>query len=72
MATACEIIVDECSLTITYSSGMTMGMPYSGTIEDDTITFDDGDSVTGCVGILEDEDNISGTCDGGCEFTLVR
>ena len=72
MQTPCEILVDACSLTITYSSGMTMGMPYAGTIEGDAITFEDGDSVTGCVGTLEDADNVSGTCDGGCEFTLRR
>ena len=72
MQTPCEILVDGCSLTITYSSGMTMGMPYAGTIEGSTIHFEDGDSVLGCVGTLEDEDNVTGTCEGGCEFTLRR
>jgi hypothetical protein len=72
MQTPCEILVEGCSLTINYSSGMTMGMPYAGTIEGSTIHFEDGDSVLGCVGTLEDEDNVTGTCDGGCEFTLRR
>lgn len=74
MRTPCDIVVDGCSLTIDYAAdgGMTMGMPYEGTIEGDTITFADGDSVTGCVGTIEDADTVSGTCDGGCEFTLRR
>lgn len=74
MRTPCDIVVDGCSLTIDYAAdgGMTMGMPYEGTIEGDTITFADGDSVTGCVGTIEDADTVSGTCDGGCSFTLRR
>lgn len=74
MRTPCDIVVDGCSLTIDYAAdgGMTMGMPYEGTIEGDTITFADGDSVTGCVGTIEDADTVSGTCDGGCDFTLRR
>ncbi len=74
MRTPCDIVVDGCSLTIDYAAdgGMTMGMPYEGTIEGDTITFADGDSVTGCVGTIEDADTVSGTCDGGCTFTLRR
>lgn len=74
MRTPCDIVVTECSLTIDYSAdgGMTMGMPYAGTIEGDTITFEDGDGVNGCVGTIEDADTVSGTCDGGCTFTLRR
>jgi hypothetical protein len=74
MRTPCDIVVDGCSLTIDYDAdgGMTMGMPYAGTIEGDTITFEDGDSVGGCVGTIEDADNVSGTCGDGCTFTLKR
>ena len=74
MRTPCDIVVDGCSLTIDYSAdgGMTMGMPYEATIEGDTITFADGDTVTGCVGTIEDADTVSGTCDGGCTFELQR
>ena len=72
MRTPCDIVVDGCSLTIDYAAdgGMTMGMPYEATINGDMITFVDGDSVTGCVGTIEDADTVSGTCDGGCAFTL--
>lgn len=74
MRTPCDIVVDGCSLTIDYEAdgGMTMGMPYEGTIEGDTITFADGGSVNGCVGTIETADKVSGTCDGGCTFTLRR
>lgn len=74
MRTPCDIVVDGCSLSIDYEAdgGMTMGMPYAGTIEGDTITFADGDEVTGCVGTVADADTVTGTCDGGCEFTLER
>ena len=74
MRTPCDIVVEECALTIDYSAdgGMTMGMPYTATIDGDTITFEDGDSITGCVGTIEDADTVSGTCDGGCTFTLRR
>lgn len=74
MRTPCDIVVSGCSLTIDYEAdgGMTMGMPYEGSIEGSTVTFADGDSVTGCVGTLEDADTMSGTCDGGCTFSLQR
>ena len=74
MRTPCDIVVDGCSLAIDYSAdgGMTMGMPYEATGRGDTITFADGDSVTGCEGTIEDADTVSGTCDGGCAFTLRR
>jgi len=74
MRTPCDIVVNECALEIDYGAdgGMTMGMPYAATIEGDTITFADGDTVTGCVGTIEDADTVSGTCDGGCTFTLKR
>ena len=74
MRTPCDIVVDGCSLTIDYSAdgGMTMGMPYSGTISGDTVTFGDDDSVTGCVGTIEDPDKVTGTCSNGCSFTLRR
>lgn len=74
MRTPCDIVVDGCSLTIDYSAdgGMTMGMPYAGTISGDTITFEDGDDVPGCVGTIEDPDKVTGTCADGCTFTLRR
>ena len=74
MRTPCDIVVVGCSLSIDYSAdgGMTMGMPYEATIEGSTVTFADGDSVAGCVGSLEDADTMTGTCDGGCTFTLRR
>lgn len=74
MRTPCDIVVDGCSLTIDYAAdgGMTMGMPYAGTIDGSTITFEDGDSVPGCVGTLEDADTVSGSCSDGCTFTLKR
>jgi hypothetical protein len=74
MRTPCDIVVDGCSLAIDYEAdgGMTMGMPYAGTIAGDTITFEDGDYVKGCVGTIADPDTVSGTCDGGCTFTLER
>lgn len=74
MPTPCDIVVTECSLAIDYEAdgGMTMGMPYAGTIEGDTITFADGDSRTGCVGTIKGPDRVTGSCDGGCEFTLSR
>ena len=71
MLTPCEIEVTECSLTIAYSSGMTMGMPESGTIDGSTVTFTGG-TVDGCTGELIDADNIEGSCADGCTFTLSR
>jgi len=74
MRTPCDIVVDGCSLTIDYSAdgGMTMGMPYSATIEGSTVTFSDDNSVSGCVGTLESADKVTGTCSNGCTFTLRR
>jgi len=72
MSTPCEIIVSGCDLTIAYSSGMTMGMPYGGVIEDDSITFFDDNNLEGCVGTLSDADNASGACGDGCTFALTR
>ncbi len=74
MRTPCDIVVDGCSLAIDYAAdgGMTMGMPYSGTIAGSTVTFADGDEVTGCVGTVVDADTIEGTCGDGCTFTLER
>lgn len=77
MVTPCDLVVEGCEISIDYEAdgGMTMGMPYTGTIEGSSVTFTDGDSVTGCVGTLEDADTLSGTCvlDGeACTFTLRR
>ncbi len=74
MRTPCDIVVSGCELAIDYAAdgGMTMGMPYAGTIEGDTITFEDGDTVDGCVGTIEDADSVTGSCAGGCTFTLRR
>lgn len=72
MTTPTEIAVSGCELTIAYSSGMTMGMPYSATVSGTTVTFADDDSVTGCVGTAESSDKIEGSCDGGCTFKLKR
>lgn len=74
MRTPCDIVVDGCSLTIDYAAdgGMTMGMPYSATIEGSTVTFSDDNSVSGCVGTLESADKVTGTCSNGCTFTLRR
>jgi hypothetical protein len=51
---------------------MTMGMPYTGTITGDQVDFDNGDSVRGCTGTLEDPDTIAGSCRDGCTFELKR
>ena len=73
MRTPVAITVEACTMTLDYDSvgGMTMGMPYSATIEGDQITFADDNSVDGCVGTVETADKITGTC-SGCEFTLRR
>jgi hypothetical protein len=71
MYTPCEIVVSDCSFTITYSSGMSMGMPTGGTIAEDVVTFSGG-SVAGCTGNVMDADTIEGTCQGGCSYTLSR
>lgn len=74
MPTPCDIVVTGCSLAIDYEAdgGMTMGMPFAGTISGDTITFEDGDMVTGCVGTIVDADHVTGSCDSGCTFELFR
>ncbi len=74
MRTPCDIVVTACSFTIDYDAdgGMTMGMPYAGTIDADTTTFEDGDSVPGCVGSVEDADPGSRACAHGWTFTRRR
>ena len=74
MTTPVLITVEECTMTLDYDAvgGMTMGMPYSATIEGDTVTFADDDTVDGCVGTVEDADRISGSCADGCTFRLRR
>lgn len=73
MRTPVVIAVSDCTLTLDYDAvgGMTMGMPYSATVSGDQMTFDDGDSVSGCVGTVESADEITGTCDG-CDYTLKQ
>lgn len=74
MSTPVVITVDGCAMTLDYDAvgGMTMGMPYSATIDGDTVTFADDNSVGGCVGTVETADKITGSCDGGCTFKLKR
>lgn len=74
MPTPCDIVVTGCSLVIDYEAdgGMTMDMPYSGSIAGDTVTFADDNGLTGCVGTILDADHVEGTCDGGCTFQLRR
>lgn len=74
MVTPCDMVVDGCSLAIDYDAdgGMTMGMPYSGSVSGTTVTFADDDDVKGCVGTVVDADTIEGTCGNGCTFTLER
>ena len=72
MTTPCELSVNACAVSITYSSGMDMNMPYSATVSGDTVTFDDNSTVTGCVGTITGPDTIEGTCGSGCTFTLQR
>ena len=74
MRTPCDIVVTECSLAIDYEAdgGMDMDMPHAATVVGSTVTFADDNSVTGCVGTVQNADSIEGTCDGGCDFTLTR
>lgn len=74
MNTPVVIAVDGCAMTLDYDAvgGMTMGMPFSATIADDTVTFADDNSVDGCVGTVEDADRITGSCADGCTFRLRR
>jgi hypothetical protein len=71
MTMGCEIVRDGCELTIT-CSGMDMGLPEGAMVDGSAVTFDDGDSVTGCEGTVEDANTLSGTCDGECSWTLER
>jgi hypothetical protein len=76
MLTPCDIVVKDCALTIDYAAdgGMTMGMPFSGTIDGKTITFADDNALVGCVGTIKDPDHVEGTCTNGsgCAFLLYR
>ena len=74
MPTPVAITVDGCPLTLDYEAvgGMTMGMPYSATIEGDIVTFANDDSVKDCTGTIATADKIEGECRGGCTFTLKR
>ena len=74
MSTPVVITVDGCQMTLDYDAvgGMTMGMPFSGTIDGETVTFADDNSVDGCVGTVEDADRITGSCADGCTFRLRR
>ncbi len=74
MTTPVDVAVDGCALTLDYThhDGMTMGMPYAGTVDGDTVTFAAGDTVTGCLGTVVSADRVDGTCDGGCAFSLKR
>ncbi len=73
MKTPCDLVVTGCEIAIDYTAdgGMTMDMPKNGTVAGDTVTFDDN-GVSGCVGTVLSADEIEGTCDGGCTFTLKR
>ena len=71
MTMGCEVVVDGCALTVT-CSGMDMGLPESATVDGADVTFDDGASLSGCVGTVEDPNTVTGTCDGGCDWTLER
>lgn len=72
MTTPVTVEVNGCDLVLSYPSGMTMDMPYSGTVSGDAATFADDDGVTGCTGTAETADKITGSCDGGCTYTLKR
>ena len=74
MTTPVVIAVKGCELSLDYDAdgGMTMGMPYSGTVSGDVVTFADDNSVDGCVGTVDSADKITGSCKGGCTFTLRR
>lgn len=74
MTTQVVVTVKGCAMALDYDAvgGMTMGMPYSATIDGDVVTFADDDTVDGCVGTVETADKITGSCDGGCTFRLKR
>lgn len=69
MTMGCEIATDGCALTVT-CSGMDMGLPETAIVDGENVVFDDGPSLSGCVGTVEDRNTLSGTCDGGCTWTL--
>ena len=71
MTMGCEVAVDGCGLTVT-CSGMDMGLPESATVDGKDVVFDDGASLSGCTGTVDDADTLTGTCDGGCDWTLER
>jgi hypothetical protein len=71
MTMGCEVVSDGCGLTIT-CSGMDMGLPEAATVDGSAVMFDDGDSVAGCEGTVEDPNTLNGTCDGECSWTLER
>jgi hypothetical protein len=70
MRTPCELAQAGCAVELSYD-GMTMGMPYSGTVAGDQVSFADDNSVHGCAGTAVSPSEISGTCDG-CTFLLSR
>lgn len=74
MATPVVITVDGCELALDYDAvgGMTMGMPYSGMIDGDQVTFADDNGVEGCSGTVKDADTITGSCGDGCTYKLRR
>jgi hypothetical protein len=74
MNTPVVITVEGCALALDYDAvgGMTMGMPYSATIEGDVVTFADDNGVDGCVGTVDTADKITGSCADGCTFKLKR
>lgn len=74
MRTPVVIAVDGCDLALDYEpvGGMTMGMPYSGTVAGDVVTFANDNSVRGCEGTVISADKIEGSCNGGCTYTLKR
>lgn len=77
MVTPCDLVCSDGTLTIDYEAdgGMTMGMPFSATVEGTNVVFEDGDTVLDCQGAVLDEDTIAGSCASGaerCDFILVR
>jgi hypothetical protein len=74
MGTPVVITVTGCSMSLDYDAvgGMTMGMPYTATIEGDTVTFANDNGVDGCVGTVESADKIVGECGDGCTYKLKR
>lgn len=77
MITPCDLVCSDGTLTIDYEAdgGMTMGMPYSATVEGTNVVFEDGDSVGGCTGVIANDGNILGQCstpNGTCDFLLYR